>query len=75
MKPPYLLPFGKRPFISDPSLQPKKLSSFLRWQLRLVLVAMALVAIPAVALAYPITSSRPRLYFTAADLPTLRQAS
>jgi hypothetical protein len=73
MKPPYLLPFGKRPFISDPSLQPKKLSSFLRWQLRLVLVAMALVAIPAVALAYPITSSRPRLYFTAADLPTLRQ--
>jgi hypothetical protein len=73
MKPPYLLPFGKRPFISDPSLQPKKLSSFLRWQLRLVLVAMALVAIPAVALAYPITSSRLRLYFTAADLPTLRQ--
>ena len=73
MKPPYLLPFGKRPPISDPSSRPKKLSSFLMWQLRLVVVAMALVAIPSLALAYSITPSRPRLFFTAADVPALRQ--
>src|SRR5688500_10800375 len=46
---------------------------FLMRQLRLVVVAMALVALPSLALAYSITPSRPRLYFTAADVPTLRQ--
>jgi hypothetical protein len=45
---------------------------FLIRQLRLVAVAMALVALPSLALAYSITPSRPRLFFTAADVPTLR---
>jgi Heparinase II C-terminal domain/Heparinase II/III-like protein len=42
-------------------------------QLRLVAVAMVLVAFPSLALAYSITHSRPRLFFTAADVPMLRQ--
>jgi hypothetical protein len=46
---------------------------FLMRQLRVVAVAVELVALPSVALAYAITPSRPRLYFTAADVPTLRQ--
>jgi Heparinase II C-terminal domain/Heparinase II/III-like protein len=51
----------------------KKPPSFPTRQLRLVMVTMALVALPTLALASSVTPSRPRLYFTATDVPALRQ--